>query len=84
MEKDLKELKRALNRSGASTLLSKEFFFWVPAATSAVALEPISAACEPFGGYTGLMGYQDRRRDILREHSSSWPFIVGGSTLPIT
>ena len=84
MEKDLKELKRALGRSGASMILSKEFGFSVLAATTAVVLEPISGAIGTIGGLTkGLMDYQDRRRKILREHPSSWLFAATGPRIPI-
>lgn len=84
MEKDLKELKRALGRSGASLLLSKEFGFSVLAATAAVALEPISGTIATIGGLTkGLMNYQDRRHKILRDHPSSWLFTVTGPSIPI-
>ncbi len=84
MEKDLKELKRALGRSGLSLLLSKEFGFSVLAATSAVALEPISGTILTIGGLTkGLMDYQDRRHKILRDHPSSWLFTVLGPSIPI-
>jgi len=83
MEKDLKELKRALRRSAASVLLSKEFGFSVLAATASVTLEPISGSILIVGGLTkGLMDYQDRRRKILREHPSSWLFTAGGPKLP--
>jgi len=84
VEKDLKELKRALGRSGVSVLLSKEFGFSVLAATAAVVLEPISGTIFTIGGLTkGLMDYQDRRHKILREHPSSWLFTVTGSSMPI-
>ena len=84
IEKDLKELKRALGRSAASVLLSREFGFSVLAATAAVAIEPISGTIATIGGLTkGLMDYQDRRRKILREHPSSWLFTVTGSSIPI-
>ena len=84
MEKDLKELKRALGRSGASLLLSKEFGFSVLAATAAVALEPISGTIATIGGLTkGLMNYQDSRHKILRDHPSSWLFTVTGPSIPI-
>lgn len=84
MEKDLKELKRALGRSGASALLSKEFGFSVLAATAAVALDPISGTIATIGGLSkGLMDYQDRRHKILREHPSSWLFTVTSPFMPI-
>jgi hypothetical protein len=84
MEKDLKELKRALGRSGVSVLLSKEFGFSVLAATAAVALEPISGTITTIGGLTkGLMDYKDRRHKILRDHPSSWLFTVTGTFMPI-
>ena len=84
-EKDLKELKRALRRSAASLMLSKEFGFSVLAATASVTLEPISGSLLTVGGLTkGLMDYQDRRRKILREHPSSWLFATGGPKLPLT
>lgn len=84
MEKDLKELKRVLGRSGASVLLSKEFGFSVLAATAAVALEPISGSIFTIGGLAkGLMDYQDRRHKILRDHPSSWLFTVTGPSIPI-
>ena len=83
-EKNLKELKRALRRSAASLLLSKEFGFSILAATSITALEPISGTLLTVGGLTkGLMEYQDRRRKILREHPSSWLFAVSSPKLPL-
>jgi len=85
MERDLAELKRALNRSGASMILSKEFGFSILAAVSAVAVEPISGTLATVGGLTkGLMDYQDRRRKLLRDHPSSWLLATGGPRLPIT
>jgi hypothetical protein len=84
MERDLTELKRALGRSGASMLLSKEFGFSLLAATSAVALEPISGTILTVGGLTkGLLEYQDRRRKILRDHRSSWLLAAAGPRMPI-
>jgi len=84
MEKDLKELKRALGRSGVSVLLSKEFGISVLAATTAVAFEPISGTIVTIGGLTkGLMDYQDRRHKILRDHPSSWLFKVTEAFMPI-
>lgn len=84
MEKDLKEMKRALGRSAASLLLSKEFGFSVLGATAAVSLEPISGSLFTVGGLMkGLMEYQDRRRKILREHPSSWLFAATGPSVPI-
>lgn len=84
MEKDLKELKRALGRSAASVLLSKEFGFSVLAATAAVALEPISGTIVTIGGLSkGLMDYQDRRHKVLRDHPSSWLFTVTSPFMPI-
>jgi len=83
MEKDLKDLKRALRRSAASVLLSKEFGFSVLAATACVAVEPISGSMLTVGGLTkSLLDYQDRRHKILREHPSSWLFAAGGTSLP--
>jgi len=85
MEKDLKEMKRALGRSGASMLLSKEFGFSVLAATAAVIVEPISGTIATIGGLTkGLIDYQDRRHKILRDHPSSWLFTATGPSVPIT
>ena len=84
MERDLKELKRALNRSATSSLLSKEFGFSVLAAVSVAPMEPISGSLLTVGGLTkGLMKYQDRRREILRKHPSAWPFVVGSPKFPI-
>ncbi len=84
MEKDLAELKRALGRSGASMLLSKELGFSVLAATSAVTIEPISGSLLTIGGLTkGLLSYQDRRRKILQEHPSSWLLAAAGPRMPI-
>lgn len=84
MEKDLRELKLALGRSGASVLLSKEFGFSILAATAAVALEPISGTIVTIGGLLkGLMDYQDRRHKILRDHPSSWLFTVTEPFMPI-
>ena len=83
MEKDLIELKRALLRSGASTLLSKEFSVSVLAATAGVTVAP-SAGILAVGGLTkALLDYQDRRRGILRDHPSSWLFRVAGPSMPI-
>jgi hypothetical protein len=84
LEKDLKELKRALRRSAASVLLSKEFGFSVLAATASVALEPISGTLLTVGGLSkGLLDYQDRRHKILREHPSSWLIAAGGPRIPV-
>ena len=84
MELDLRELKRALRRSATSVLLSKEFGFSILAATASVSIEPISGGILTIGGLTkGLLDYQDRRRKILREHSSSWLFRATESMVPI-
>ncbi len=84
MEKDLRELKRLLRRSGISMLLSKEFGFSVLAATAAIPLEPISETMATIGGLAkGLMGFQDCRRKILLDHPSSWLFRVTGPSMPI-
>jgi len=73
MERDLKELKRALRRSASSLLLSKEFGITVLSATMLTPVEPISGTVVTVGGMTkGLIDYQDRRRKILREHPTSW------------
>lgn len=85
MERDMKELKRALNRSAASVILSKEFGFSILAAASAVTLEPISGSLATVGGLSkSLMDYQDRRRKILKDHPASWLLATGGPRFPIT
>ena len=84
MEKDLKELKRALGRSGATTLLSKECVFSILSYTVATPINPILGILGTIGGLKkGLMDYQDRRRRILLEHPSSWLFTVAGPSIPI-
>ena len=84
MEDDLTELKRALRRSGASLLLSKEFGFSILAAASAATLEPVSGTLVTVGCLAkGLLEYQDRRRKLLREHPSSWLLATGGPKHPI-
>ncbi len=83
MEKDLKELKRALRRAGASSLLSKESVFSVLTAATAVTLEPITGIATIGGLTKGLMDYQDRRHKILRDHPSSWLFTATGPSMPI-
>lgn len=85
MERDLTELKRALNRSAGSVILSKEFGFSILAAVSSVTLEPVSGTLATVGGLSkSLMDYQDRRRKILREHPASWLLATGGPRFPIT
>lgn len=84
MEKDLKELKRALRRSAASLLLSKEFAFSVLAFIASVELKEISGTILTLGGLTkALMDYQDRRHKILRERPSSWLFTTGAPKLSL-
>lgn len=84
MEKDLKEMKRALRRSATFLLLSKEFGFSILAATTVATLEPISGILFTVGGLTkGLMEYQDRRHKILREYPSSWLFVANAPSVPI-
>lgn len=84
MEKDLRELKRALRRSGTSMLLSKEFGFSVLAATAVIPLEPTLGNIFTIGGLIqGWRDYKDRRRKILRDHPSSWLFRVTGPSMPI-
>jgi hypothetical protein len=85
MERDLTELKRAMNRSAASVILSKEFGFSILAAVSAVTFAPVSGTLATIGGLSkSLMDYQDRRRKILREHPASWLLATGGPRFPMT
>ena len=83
MEKDLKEMKRALGRSALSFFLSKEFGLSVLAVTAAISLQPISGIFTIGGLMKGLMDYQDRRRKILREHPASWLFLASSPKLPL-
>lgn len=83
MERDLAELKRALGRSGASLLLSREFGFSVLAATTAVTIAPMLGIITMGGLAKGLIDYQDRRRDILRKHPASWLLAATGPRMPI-
>jgi len=83
MEKDLKELKRALRRSATSLMLSKEFCFSV-IATTAVTVAPVAGVLTAGSLAKGLMDYQDRRRDLLKSHPSSWLFSSTGSKMKIT
>ena len=84
MERDLAELKRALWRSAASVLLSKEFGFSLLAATTTAAtLDPIPGVLTIGGLTKGLLDYRDRRRRILRQHPSSWLFTAAGPSMPI-
>ncbi len=83
MEKDLKELKRALGRSGTSMLLSKKFGFSVLAATAAFTLEPIAGLATIGGLMKGWMDFRDRRHKILCDHPSSWLFTATGPFMPI-
>ena len=85
LEKDLVELKRALGRSGASTLLSRDFNVSVLAAiaASATGLETVAGFTMIGGLARELMSYQDRRHRILRAHPSSWPLQVTGPSMPI-
>lgn len=83
MEKDLAELKRALGRSGASLLLSKEFGLSVLIAIAAVTIEPMLGILTMGGLTKGLIAYQDRRHDILRKHPASWLLATTGPRMPI-
>ena len=83
IEKDLKDLKRALRRAATSTLLSKEFGFSVFAATAAATVEPMVGVATIGGLAKGLMGYQDRRDIILRDHPSSWLLKATEGSFPI-
>ena len=85
MERDMIELKRALRRSAASVILSREFGFSILAAASALTFEPISGSLATVGGLSkSLMDYQDRRRKILKDHPASWLLATGGPRFPVT
>ena len=73
-----KDLKCALQRSAALVLFEGS----VPEATTSVTLEPISDSPLTVDGFSkGLMDDQDRYRNVLREHPSSWLFGTGGPKL---
>jgi len=83
MERDLRELKRSLRRSAAGVLLSKEFAFAVTAVAAASAV-PVSGGLLASGGLAkALINYQDRRRQLLRDHPSAWLFAAGQRRLPL-
>jgi hypothetical protein len=73
MEKDLKELKLALRRSTASILLSPLGGVTLLASLTSSVI-PGAKALAIGGLYKALSEYKDRRRKILREHSSAWLF----------
>lgn len=91
-EKDLAELKRALNRSATSLILSKECAFSIATYAASLLASPATGglllaggAVLTAGGLTrGLMSYQDRRRKFLREHPTSWLLAAAGSKIPLT
>lgn len=83
MELDLKELKRALRRSATSLILSKEFGFSVITATTAVTVAPVAGILTAGTLSKGLMDYQDRRRNLLKSHPSSWLFSATGPRIPV-
>lgn len=77
MESDLRELKRALRRNVATTLLSKEFGVAV-AALALQPVEPVANSLLSTGALTRtLMSYQDKRRDLLKKHASAWLYASG-------
>lgn len=76
-EDDLKELKRALGRNAATTLLSKTIISTVAGVVSE-ALVPSTGFLASAGVLTGqLFGYQDKRRELLKNHSFAWLYEVG-------
>lgn len=83
MERDLRELKRALRRSATSLLLSKEFGFSVITAATAVTVAPAAGLLTAGGLTKGLMDYRDRRRKLLKEHPSSWLISAQSGNLPV-
>lgn len=84
MEKDLKELKRSLNRSAASLILSKEFGISVLAVAATATVNPASGLFAVGGLSKGLIDYQDRRRKLLKDHPSSWLLSATGPRVPFT
>ena len=90
-EKDLTELKRALNRSATSLILSKECAFSVATYAAGLLASPVTGglslagAVLTAGGLTSaLMSYQDRRRKLLRDHPTSWLLAAAGPKIPLT
>lgn len=88
MERDLRELKRCLNRSAQSLILSKSFGV-------SVLVHVVGAMLPPFGqGVAGIVGigglkkelndYNDRRRNILCEHPSAWLYSGAGPKFPLS
>jgi len=81
MERELRELKRALRVHASKTILSKEF----AVAVLCIAMEPFV----PTGGIlsTGallksLIDYKDKRREILKKSAASWLFMTN-QNLPL-
>lgn len=74
MEQDLSELKRALLRSTASVILSKEFGFSIFTAISSSAAPILGTFGAVAGLSKSLLDYQDRRRELLKKHTSAWLF----------
>lgn len=91
VEKDLVELKRALNRSATSLLLSKECAVSVATYAAGIIASPFTGGLSIAGGAVitaggltnALMSYQDRRRKLLREHPTSWLLAAAGPKMPI-
>lgn len=88
MERELKELKRALRLSVRSLILSKEFGVSVMAAVGAFVSDHPAASVS--GGILpvyelakGWTGYRDRRREILKKNAASWLLTAGGPRMPL-
>jgi len=75
MERELRELKRALRVHASKTILSKEFAI----AVLGIAMVPVA----PEGGILSagallksLVDYKEKRRDILKKSAASWLFMT--------
>jgi len=75
MERELRELKRALRINATKTILSKEFAVVVLGiAMSNIA--PVGGALSTGALIKSLVDYKDKRREILKKSAASWLFMT--------
>ena len=76
-ERDLKELKLALRRNAASTLLSSTVISTV-AGIASETIVPSSGFLASSAVLTGqLVKYRDKRRELLKKHQFAWLYETG-------
>lgn len=75
MERELRELKRALRINASKTILSKEFAV-VVLGIAMQSIAPVGGALSAGVLLKSLVDYRDKRREILKKSASSWLFMI--------